>query len=30
VLLRESMAGEWSVPLNQVVLGQYSLTLTVK
>jgi hypothetical protein len=30
VLLRESVAGEWSVPLNQVIVGQYTLTLTVK
>ncbi len=30
LLLRESMAGEWSAPLNRVVTGLYSLTVTVK
>jgi hypothetical protein len=30
VLLRESLTGEWSVALNQVVVGQYTLTLRVK
>ncbi len=30
LLLRESTAGEWSVPLNQVISGLYSLTITVK
>lgn len=30
ILVRESVAGEWSVPLNQVIVGQYTLTLSVK
>ncbi len=30
MLLRESTAGEWSVPMNQVVSGFYSLNITVK
>ena len=30
ILLRESTAGEWSLPLNQVIAGQYSLTIKVK
>jgi hypothetical protein len=30
LLLRESTAGEWSLALNQVVTGQYMLTVTVK
>jgi hypothetical protein len=30
LLLRESMAGEWSAPLNRVVIGLYSLTVMVK
>ncbi|MBI1749459.1 MAG: hypothetical protein HY234_07885 [Acidobacteria bacterium] len=30
LLLRESTAGEWSLPLNQVIAGQYTLTVTVK
>jgi len=30
LLLRESTVGEWSLPLNQVVSGQYLLTVTVK
>ncbi|HEV8385653.1 MAG TPA: hypothetical protein VGQ11_12340 [Candidatus Acidoferrales bacterium] len=30
LLLRESTAGEWSIPLNQVIAGQYTLTVTVK
>ncbi len=30
LLLRESTAGEWSLPLNQVVAGQYMLTISVK
>ena len=30
LLLRESTAGEWSVPLNQVISGLYSLSITVK
>ncbi len=29
-LLRESVAGEWSVPMNEVVAGFTSLTITVK
>jgi hypothetical protein len=29
-LLNESAAGEWSVPMNQVISGQHSLTITVK
>ena len=29
-LLRESLAGEWSVPLNQVISGQQSLQIKVK
>ncbi len=30
LLLRESTAGEWSLPLNQVITGQYMLMITVK
>ncbi|MCL4523044.1 MAG: hypothetical protein M1451_03910 [Acidobacteria bacterium] len=30
LLLRESTAGEWSLPLNQVIAGQYMLMVTVK
>ncbi len=30
LLLRESTAGEWSLPLNQVISGQYMLMVTVK
>ena len=30
LLLRESAAGEWSLPLNQVIAGQYMLMVTVK
>lgn len=30
LLLRESTAGEWSLALNQVIAGQYMLTVTVK
>src|SRR5262249_13561524 len=30
VLLRESVAGEWSLPLTQVVSGQFSITITVR
>jgi len=30
MLLRESTAGEWSVPMNQVISGIYSLNITVK
>jgi hypothetical protein len=30
LLLRESVAGEWSVPMNQVITGQQILTITVK
>ncbi len=30
MLLRESTAGEWSLPLNQVIAGQFTLTVTVK
>jgi hypothetical protein len=30
MLLRESAAGEWSLPMNQVITGQHVLTLTVK
>jgi hypothetical protein len=29
-LLRESLAGEWSVPMNQVISGQQSLLIKVK
>jgi SpoIVB peptidase S55 len=29
-LLRESLAGEWSVPMNQVITGQQSLQIKVK
>ncbi|HUK52464.1 MAG TPA: hypothetical protein VL099_04140 [Candidatus Binatia bacterium] len=29
-LLRESLAGEWSVPMNQVISGQQSLQIKVK
>jgi hypothetical protein len=29
-LIRESSAGEWSVPMNQVISGQQMLTITVK
>ncbi|HVN08635.1 MAG TPA: hypothetical protein VMV61_06665 [Patescibacteria group bacterium] len=29
-LLRESLAGEWSVPMNQVISGQQSLQIRVK
>ena len=30
LLLRESTAGEWSAPMNQVIAGSYSLFITVK
>lgn len=30
LLLRESIAGEWSTPLNQVISGQQSITITVR
>jgi hypothetical protein len=30
MLLRESTAGEWSVPMKQVISGIYSLNITVK
>jgi hypothetical protein len=30
MLLRESVAGEWSQPMNQVIAGQQVLTITVK
>jgi hypothetical protein len=30
LLLRESVAGEWSLPLNQVISGQYLLTIQVR
>jgi len=30
LLLRESIAGEWSTPLNQVISGQQSVTITVR
>jgi hypothetical protein len=30
LLLRESTAGEWSLPQNQVIAGQYTLMVTVK
>jgi hypothetical protein len=30
ILLRESTAGEWSAPMNRVIAGLYSLTVTVK
>jgi hypothetical protein len=30
MLLRESTAGEWSLPLNQVISGQFTLTVRVK
>jgi len=30
MLLRESLAGEWSVPMNQVISGQQSLQIKVK
>jgi len=30
LLLRESTAGEWSVPMNQVMSGQYILTIQVR
>lgn len=30
LLLRESTAGEWSVPMNQVISGTYSVAITVK
>ena len=30
LLLRESTAGEWSAPMNQVIAGSYSLLITVK
>ena len=30
LLLRESTAGEWSVPMNQVTSGSYSLSILVK
>ena len=30
MLLRESTAGEWSVPMNQVISGVYSVNITVK
>ena len=29
-LLRESLAGEWSVPMNQVISGQQSLQIKIK
>jgi SpoIVB peptidase S55 len=29
-LLGQSLAGEWSVPMNQVITGQHALTITVK
>jgi hypothetical protein len=29
-LLNQSAAGEWSVPMNQVIAGQRALTITVK
>jgi hypothetical protein len=29
-LLRESLAGEWSVPMSQVITGQHSIQITVK
>jgi hypothetical protein len=29
-LLNESAVGEWSVPMNQVISGEHSLTVTVK
>jgi len=29
-LLWQSLAGEWSVPMNQVITGQHTLTITVK
>jgi hypothetical protein len=30
LLLRESVAGEWSLPMNQVITGQYLLTIQVR
>ncbi len=30
LLLRESIAGEWSTALNQVITGQQSVVLTVR
>ena len=30
ILLRESTAGEWSVPLNQVISGLASVNIAVK
>ncbi len=30
LLLRESTAGEWSAPMNQVVVGSYSVPIAVK
>lgn len=30
LLLRESIAGEWSTPLHQVITGQQSITITVR
>jgi hypothetical protein len=30
LLLRESVAGEWSLPMSQVITGQHILTITVK
>ncbi len=30
LLLRESVIGEWSAPLNQVINGQHSIQITVK
>lgn len=30
LLLRESVAGEWSLAMNQVIMGQQVLTITVK
>lgn len=30
LLLRESVAGEWSAPMNQVITGQYLLTIQVR
>ncbi len=30
LLLRESVAGEWSVPMNQVITGQYAVTISVR
>jgi hypothetical protein len=30
LLLRESTAGEWSIPMNQVIAGQYIVTIQVR